>query len=80
MLQKILVNPSFSALSEETEDAWEGCLSLPGLRELVKRYKSISYTAQDIHGHPCQVKRMGLQHVWYNMNVITLMVFYIQEE
>ena len=48
----ILVNPSFSALSEETEDAWEGCLSLPGLRGLVQRYKSISYTAQDIHGQP----------------------------
>lgn len=46
-----LVNPSFSPLSEETEDGWEGCLSVPGLRGLVPRYKSINYTAQDIHGH-----------------------------
>lgn len=37
----VMVNPSWSALSEITEKDWEGCLSIPGIRALVPRYKSI---------------------------------------
>lgn len=37
----VMVNPSWSALSEATEKDWEGCLSIPGIRALVPRYKSI---------------------------------------
>ena len=34
-----LINPVFSPLSDETEDDWEGCLSIPGMQGLVRRFK-----------------------------------------
>jgi peptide deformylase len=39
----VLINPIISPLSNETEDGWEGCLSVPGLRGLVPRYTHIRY-------------------------------------
>ena len=46
----VLVNPRISPLSEEMEDDWEGCLSIPDLRGVVPRYKSIRVQAHDRHG------------------------------
>src|SRR3989475_8104046 len=37
----VLVNPKITPLSEDMEEDWEGCLSVPDLRGLVPRYKSI---------------------------------------
>jgi len=37
----VMINPAFQALSELTEKDWEGCLSIPGIRALVPRYKEI---------------------------------------
>ena len=48
----VLVNPRISPLSQEMEDDWEGCLSIPELRGLVPRYKSIRVQAYDRHGQP----------------------------
>src|SRR5215510_9208861 len=31
----VLVNPVLTPLSEELEESWEGCLSVPGMRGLV---------------------------------------------
>ncbi len=39
----VLVNPVVEPLGEEQEDGWEGCLSVPGLRGLVPRYKRVRY-------------------------------------
>ncbi|NKB47170.1 MAG: peptide deformylase [Legionellales bacterium] len=39
----ILINPQFEILSQDTEDMWEGCLSVPGLRGVVKRFNQIRY-------------------------------------
>ena len=36
-----LINPEINKHSEETEKDWEGCLSVPGIRGLVPRYKKI---------------------------------------
>jgi peptide deformylase len=47
----VLINPEFMALSDELEDGWEGCLSVPGLRGLVPRYKYIRYSGYDIEGN-----------------------------
>ena len=47
----VLVNPRISPLSEEMQDDWEGCLSIPDLRGVVPRYKSIRVQAYDRHGH-----------------------------
>lgn len=48
----ILINPVITPLSDEMEDGWEGCLSVPGLRGLVPRYKHIRYQGVDAKGKP----------------------------
>lgn len=40
----ILINPEFEPIGDEHVDVWEGCLSVPGLRGKVKRYRQIRYT------------------------------------
>jgi peptide deformylase len=47
----VLVNPKITPLSEEMEEDWEGCLSVPDLRGLVPRYKSIHVQAWDRGGN-----------------------------
>ncbi|MCK6430567.1 MAG: peptide deformylase, partial [Burkholderiaceae bacterium] len=34
----VLINPVIEPLSDEVEEGWEGCLSVPGLRGVVPRY------------------------------------------
>jgi peptide deformylase len=47
----ILINPVIEILSHDMEDGWEGCLSVPGLRGLVPRYKKIHYSGYDPEGN-----------------------------
>jgi peptide deformylase len=47
----ILVNPHITPLDEETEEDWEGCLSVPRMRGWVPRYRRIRYTAHDPAGN-----------------------------
>jgi len=37
----VMVNPHLLSHSEETALGWEGCLSIPGLRGLVPRYRAV---------------------------------------
>lgn len=48
----ILLNPRIEPLSDEEEDGWEGCLSVPGLRGVVPRFVKIRYQGQDPSGRP----------------------------
>lgn len=48
----VLINPVISALSDEEESDWEGCLSVPGLRGWVPRWSRIRYTGSDPFGDP----------------------------
>jgi len=48
----VLVNPELSFPENETEDGWEGCLSVPGLRGLVPRHRQLRYTGFDADGQP----------------------------
>lgn len=48
----VLINPVLEPLGEETEEGWEGCLSVPGLRGLVTRHARIRYTGRDPQGAP----------------------------
>ncbi|MGQ9685970.1 MAG: peptide deformylase [Thiobacillaceae bacterium] len=48
----VLINPELCPLSDEMEAGWEGCLSLPGLRGLVPRYKRLRYRGFDQYGQP----------------------------
>jgi peptide deformylase len=46
----ILINPVLEPVSDEMEEAWEGCLSVPGLRGIVPRYKRMHYCGFDASG------------------------------
>jgi peptide deformylase len=48
----ILLNPHIEPLSEDKEEGWEGCLSVPGMRGVVERYARIRYTGFDPAGQP----------------------------
>src|SRR3990167_1280030 len=47
----VLINPVIESLSDKMNDAWEGCLSVPGLRGLVSRYSKIKYSGFDEDGN-----------------------------
>lgn len=44
---KVIINPEIVSVSDKLEKGWEGCLSIPGLRALVPRYKYIRATYRD---------------------------------
>jgi peptide deformylase len=48
--ETVLINPEIIALDEETENGWEGCLSVPGLRGEVPRFRTIRYTGYTMDG------------------------------
>ena len=48
----VLVNPLLEPLTQEMEEGWEGCLSLPGLRGLVPRHTRLRYRGLDADGNP----------------------------
>ncbi|HEX2584213.1 MAG TPA: peptide deformylase [Steroidobacteraceae bacterium] len=47
----VLINPVLTPMSEEQEDDWEGCLSVPGLRGKVPRYTQLRYVGTDQFGN-----------------------------
>jgi peptide deformylase len=46
----VLINPLLTPLSDELEEDWEGCLSLPGLRGMVPRHRHLRYRGYDDKG------------------------------
>lgn len=69
----VLVNPQITPLSEETEDDWEGCLSIPDLRGKVPRFKSLRVQALDRNGRELSFTAQGfharvIQHEWDHLN------------
>jgi peptide deformylase len=52
--QTILVNPELEPLSDELEEGWEGCLSVPGLRGIVERHARLRYRGFDLEGRPIE--------------------------
>jgi peptide deformylase len=48
----VLVNPQLETVDDEMEEGWEGCLSVPGMRGLVPRYKRLRYRGFDAFGNP----------------------------
>ena len=47
----VLVNPELIIVDDAMEEGWEGCLSVPGMRGLVPRYKRLRYRGVDAHGN-----------------------------
>jgi len=48
----VLVNPLVTPVDAEQDEGWEGCLSVPGMRGLVPRYRRLRYRGFDQHGAP----------------------------
>jgi len=46
----VLINPTLEPLSDEMEEGWEGCLSVPGMRGWVPRWKHLRYWGVDEKG------------------------------
>lgn len=69
----VLINPQIENISEETEDDWEGCLSIPGMCGLVRRSKRIKYSGIDLKGEKVSGEVEGLharviQHEFDHLN------------
>ena len=69
----VLLNPVIAPIGTEEEEGWEGCLSVPGLRGVVPRWKRIRYTGVDAHGDPidrtvegfhARVVQHEVDHLW----------------
>ncbi|MGH8370627.1 MAG: peptide deformylase [Gammaproteobacteria bacterium] len=79
--ETVLINPVITFIGDEQEDGWEGCLSVPGLRGVVPRYRSLRYqgfdqygkvidrTATDFHARVVQHECDHLDGVLYPMRV-----------
>jgi peptide deformylase len=48
----VLINPELELVGDEMEEGWEGCLSVPGMRGVVPRYKHLRYRGVDPYGKP----------------------------
>jgi len=50
----VLINPVIDFIGTEMEEGWEGCLSVPGLRGVVPRYRRLRYRGTDERGQPVE--------------------------
>jgi peptide deformylase len=55
----VLINPLLTPLGEDEEGGWEGCLSVPGLRGWVPRWRSLQYSGFDETGSPIDRRAEG---------------------
>ena len=55
----VLINPVLTPIGEDVEEAWEGCLSVPGMRGMVPRWAKIRYEGFDEKGQPISREAEG---------------------
>jgi len=48
----VVINPVVTALTEEREEGWEGCLSVPDMRGMVPRVTAVRLQCYDREGNP----------------------------
>jgi peptide deformylase len=88
----VLVNPVLEPLGDERDDAWEGCLSVPGMRGLVSRHSRLRYRGFDLDGRPLDRTVSGfharvVQHevdhldgILYPMRIADMRLFGFEDE
>jgi peptide deformylase len=88
----VLVNPTIEPLGEERELGWEGCLSVPGMRGLVPRYRRVRYrgfdelgrpidrTVTDFHARVVQHETDHLNGILYPQRIEDMTAFGFQDE
>jgi peptide deformylase len=67
--QTVLFNPKVGPIGRAKSLDWEGCLSVPGWRGRVPRWRSVQIKAYNLHGEPVQFRASGffarvIQHEW----------------
>lgn len=72
-----LVNPVITGAGG-TEQAWEGCLSVPGVLALIERSQTVQVAGQDPHGRSVWVEADGLkaralQHELDHLNGVVIL-------
>ena len=55
-----LINPKLRKIDDATDNQWEGCLSIPGMLGMVKRFSKIQYEGFDMQGKMISKKVEGL--------------------
>ena len=55
----VLINPVLTPVGNVLEDGWEGCLSVPGMRGVVTRYRDLHYAGFDSQGQPIDRQASG---------------------
>lgn len=88
----VLINPVLEPLGTEREEAWEGCLSVPGMRGVVARHARLRYRGFDVEGNAIDREVTGfharvVQHevdhldgILYPMRVTDMRLFGFEEE
>lgn len=59
----VLVNANYEVLEDSRVSGWEGCLSVPGMRGYVPRYRRIRYRGFDQYGTPVEREADGFHAV-----------------
>ena len=79
-------------VGDETEEGWEGCLSVPGLRGVVRRYSRLRYrgfdqygkqidrTVSGFHARVVQHECDHLEGILYPMRIHDMRLFGFNEE
>ena len=87
----VLINPEIEFLTNEMDEGWEGCLSVPGMRGLVRRYTRLRYRGFDLAGQRIEREAEGfharvVQHecdhldgVLYPMRIHDMRLFGFEE-
>jgi peptide deformylase len=82
-----LLNPVLEPVGDAQEDGWEGCLSVPGMRGVVPRWKQLRYrgftpagepidrTVSDFHARVVQHECDHLMGILYPMRIRDLRLF-----
>jgi peptide deformylase len=88
----VLINPVLTPLSGEEEEGWEGCLSVPGMRGWVPRFRKLRYSGydergrrfqRDVEGFHARVVQHEVDHldgILYPMRIRDLTKFGFNEE
>ena len=88
----VLINPHITPLTDRTDEQWEGCLSVPGMRGLVPRFTHIRYSgfdplgnrfereASDFHARLVQHECDHLDGILYPQRMTDLATFGFREE
>jgi peptide deformylase len=86
-----LVNPVLEPVGDAVEEGWEGCLSVPGMRGVVPRWKQLRYrgftpageavdrTVSDFHARVVQHECDHLMGILYPMRIRDLRLFGFSE-